>query len=447
MAKRRVIVITADSLAPRMAGPAIRAFEIAKALSQVTEVTLISTVSADLAHPDFDIAFATDAGLRRAVHAADVIVFQGHIMASHSWIADTDKIIVADIYDPMHLEQLEQVREKPIRDRIDLSIDIVSVLNDQLKRADFLICASEKQRDFWLGQLAGLGRINPATYDSDTSLRNFIDVVPFGVQDAAPVQKRHAIKGAVDGITADDKVILWGGGIYNWFDPLTLIRAVHDLSRRHDNVRLFFLGAQHPNPHVPAMQMVQDARDLVSELDLEGKHVFFNEGWVPYDERADYLLDADLGVSTHLDHLETAFSFRTRILDYLWCSLPIVTTDGDTFADLTAKHNLGEVVPPQDVEALSAALERVLFDGTDEDIRHNVADFALSMHWRVALRPLIDFCLTGERAADKDMVIKLKSERDLEIIQRRLAGVESSTSWRLMRPVRALIDRVRPQRK
>ena len=39
---------------------------------------------------------------------------------------------------------------------------------------------------------------------------------------------------------------------------------------------------------------------------------------MPYDERADYLLDADVGVSTHFPHIETEFSFRTRILDYLW---------------------------------------------------------------------------------------------------------------------------------
>ena len=54
--------------------------------------------------------------------------------------------------------------------------------------------------------------------------------------------------------------------------------------------------------------------------------------WVPYDERADFLLDADLGVSTHLEHIETAYSFRTRVLDYWWAGLPVVATDGDTFA-------------------------------------------------------------------------------------------------------------------
>ena len=44
---------------------------------------------------------------------------------------------------------------------------------------------------------------------------------------------------------------------------------------------------------------------------------------------ANFLLEADIGVSTHVDHVETAFSFRTRILDYLWAVPPVVTTTGD----------------------------------------------------------------------------------------------------------------------
>ncbi len=43
------------------------------------------------------------------------------------------------------------------------------------------------------------------------------------------MRTRPAIKGVVPGIGPDDKVILWGGGIYNWFDPLTLLRAVDKL--------------------------------------------------------------------------------------------------------------------------------------------------------------------------------------------------------------------------
>lgn len=83
-------------------------------------------------------------------------------------------------------------------------------------------------------------------------------------------------------------------------------------------VRLFFLGVKHPNPDVPQMRVAVAARDLSDSLGLTGTHVFFNEDWVPYEERADFLMESDIRVSTHLPHVETAFSFRTRILDYLW---------------------------------------------------------------------------------------------------------------------------------
>ncbi len=41
--------------------------------------------------------------------------------------------------------------------------------------------------------------------------------------------------------------------------------------------------------------MAVDARRLADELGLTDKHVFFNEEWVAYDDRQNYLLDADVG--------------------------------------------------------------------------------------------------------------------------------------------------------
>ncbi len=132
------------------------------------------------------------------------------------------------------------------------------MLNEQLRRGDFFLCASDKQRDFWLGQLAAVGRINPATYDGDENLEDLLAVVPFGVTDEPPRHTRPVLRGVVPGIGDDDKVILWGGGIYNWFDPLTLLRAVDKLRRRMPEVRLYFLGLKHPNPHVGEMRMADE---------------------------------------------------------------------------------------------------------------------------------------------------------------------------------------------
>ena len=67
----------------------------------------------------------------------------------------------------------------------------------------------------------------------------------------------------------------------------------------------------------------------------------FNPGWVPYDEREAYLVEADLGVCAHHDHLEARFSFRTRVLDHFWAGLPSVLTGGDAMGELVERRGLG----------------------------------------------------------------------------------------------------------
>ena len=399
--RRKIAIATGDSLTPRMAGPAIRAWQIALALSREHDVKLVSTVKAELTHPDFEVYVIDPASMAELEAWCDVFVFQGYILHEYPVIRDSKKVIVCDIYDPFHLEQLEQARDLGEKLRKDTVLGASYVLNQQLTRGDFFLCASDKQRDFWLGQLAAVGRINPANYDASPSLSKLIQLAPFGVSDEPPRRLRPAIKGEVAGIGVDDEVILWGGGIYNWFDPLTLIRAIDKLRVRRPNVRLFFLGVQHPNPNVPEMRMVGEARTLADELGLTDRHVFFNEQWVAYDDRQNYLLDADIGVSTHFHHVETEFSFRTRILDYLWAGLPFVTTAGDSFADLTTSTPLGLTVPPEDVDALEAALYRLLDDRElRERCRANTVDIAAEYQWSKVLAPLVEFCRSPHRAAD-----------------------------------------------
>lgn len=399
--RRRVLIVTGEPLGAKMAGPAIRAFEMAKVLSVEHNVKLASTTGCKLTAEGFETSYVGAGEMKDLEKWADIIVFQGFLLQQYPWLMESTKIIIPDVYDPIHLEQLEQAKDQGEEGRALSVRECTKALNEQLERGDFLMCASDKQRDFWLGQMAALGRLNPRVYDQDESLESLLAVVPFGISDTPPVQNAHGIKGKVPGISATDKVILWGGGVYNWFDPLTLIKAVAVLSERHDDLRLFFLGLAHPNPLVPKMKMATRTRDLSDALGLSGSVVFFNDGWVPYESRADFLLDADLGVSTHLDHVETAFSFRTRILDYLWAGLPIVATGGDTFGSLIEANELGRTVPAGDVDALVEALETMLYN--DEEIakaRANVEAFAIRYQWSKVLEPLVKFCRTPRRAAD-----------------------------------------------
>jgi GT2 family glycosyltransferase/glycosyltransferase involved in cell wall biosynthesis len=400
--RRRILVVTGDTLEPAMAGPAIRSWQIARALSKEHDVELVSTTKAQgLEHPDFRVQRVNGHQMKKLVDWADIIVFQGYIMFENPVIAASNKVVVADIYDPFHLEQLEQARDLSPGDRRNVVRSATDVLNEQLARGDLFLCASQKQRDFWLGQLAAVGRVNPVVYDADETLEGLLRIVPFGVSDDTAVHTRDVLRGVVPGFDAESKIILWGGGVYNWFDPISLIHAVDRLRHRMPEVRLFFLGMKHPNPHVPEMRMAVRTKQLADDLGLTGTHVFFNEGWVEYDDRQNYLLEADLGVSTHLDHVETEFSFRTRILDYLWAGLPVVATGGDSFADVIEERGIGLTVPAEDVEALEAALFTILSDPARAAACRRAAEaLADESRWASALAPLVDFCRDPRRAPD-----------------------------------------------
>jgi glycosyltransferase involved in cell wall biosynthesis len=398
----KVLILTGDPIGARMAGPAIRSWNMALALSAENDVTLVTTTRLEPVDAPFALACilpGENASFARLEAWADVIVFQGHAMNQFASLRSTKKIVVVDIYDPMHLEMLEQGRELA-RATWDLRVTTATnVLNDQLALGDFFLCASERQRLFYLGQLAALGRINPATYENDPHLERLLAVVPFGLESAPPVHERSVLKGVVPGIRKNDRLLIWGGGLYSWFDPKILIGAVARLSKRRPTARLYFLGTKHPG--VEEMGIVRESFDLARELGVLDSVVFFNEDWVDYADRQNYLTEANAGVSTHMSHVETTFSFRTRILDYLWAGLPMVVTDGDSFAELVEAEGLGIVVQAGDEEALEYALERVLFDDDFiADARANVARVRETFTWHNTLAPLVAFVADPSHAAD-----------------------------------------------
>ena len=63
------------------------------------------------------------------------------------------------------------------------------------------------------------------------------------------------------------------GPIWEWFDPLTLLRAVHRIRETYPEIKLFFMGVKHPNPLVPDMDMTARAMALADELGLTGSAV------------------------------------------------------------------------------------------------------------------------------------------------------------------------------
>jgi glycosyltransferase involved in cell wall biosynthesis len=140
-----------------------------------------------------------------------------------------------------------------------------------------------------------------------------------------------------------------------------VIKAVSEISRRRDDVKLYFLGVKHPNGARGDGGGAgrNRPRQRASRCSTA---VFFNEGWVSYEQRHDYFAEADLGVSAHFDSVETRFAFRTRFLDHFAAGLPTIATRGDVLADLVGERGLGAVVDFGDVGGWVEAILELLDD-------------------------------------------------------------------------------------
>jgi GT2 family glycosyltransferase/glycosyltransferase involved in cell wall biosynthesis len=408
--RKRVLVVTGEPLSENLAGPAIRALEIAKFLVQDFDVLLATTKGNSLKHETVATISTRHRKLNLLVDWADIVIFQGLLISENPWLADTEKILIADVYDPFHLEILEQRKQQGINNRLKGSRDTTDALNRQLRRADYFICASERQRGLWLGQLAAEGRINPYTYDASSDLRRLIDVVPFGVSSKSPEKKNDPIRKLFPQIKTDDVVALWAGGIYDWLDPQVIVRAVKKLN--NPKLKLVFMGLKHPNSDIPVMNAVQELRDLSNELSMTNNSVFFVEDWVNYEERAQYLLSADLGVSAHKEHIETQFSFRTRLLDHFWTGLPTISTMGDALAEVIESNKAGLTVQISDLDGWVNALSKMI---SDESLRKTFKTNALVLSenytWNKVLEPLYKFIKTATPAADRLLMPDLLGEK------------------------------------
>jgi glycosyltransferase involved in cell wall biosynthesis len=394
----RVLFVSAEPVGGSMAGPAIRVVELARVLAEHCEVTVAAPAPSDPGAVPGELlqaGFADFEVLLEALRSHDVVVAQQFPPQLLGYAARLPIRYVADLYNPLMIEVLEAAGANGD----SAARRAWRSMLGQCAVADFVMCASEKQRDLWLGGMALAGLLDAERYRADPTFRAFVDVVPFGLPAEPPREGEPVLKGVWPGIEADDRVLLWAGGVWRWLDALTPIRAVERLRETRPSVHLVFLGTARPAlvpGDVPSSGA--EAVRFARERGLEGRCVHFNPGWVPYEERGAYLLEADVGVCAHHDHLEARFSFRTRVLDHFWAGLPSVVSSGDSIGDLVERRGLGRAVAPGDDEAFAAALAELLDDGERHAaVSRRVRELAPSLRWQECARPLVELCLDPAR--------------------------------------------------
>ena len=244
--------------------------------------------------------------LLEAVKTHDVVVAQRLPPQLLRYVARLPVRFVADLYNPQMIEVLEAAGDGPSTSPRRAWRSMLG----QCAVADLVICASEKQRDLWLGGMGLAGLIDVERYRADPTFRDYVDVVPFGLPDRPPRRSEPAAQRSLAGHRAGRPGAALGGR------RLALARRDHPdrrggaAARGGRRVHLVFLGTGRPRLAGADVPTSADAAiAYAAERGLEGDCVHFNRGWVPYEEREAYLLESDIGVCAHHEHLEARFSF------------------------------------------------------------------------------------------------------------------------------------------
>ena len=111
--------------------------------------------------------------------------------------------------------------------------------------------------------------------------------------------------------------------------------------------------------------------------------------------------------------LETDLSMRTRIYDYLWCGLPIVTSSAPGTDELLARYDAGVVVHDSEPRAFADAITRVNRNG-------DFAGFVRDHQWSRTLAPLREFVRAPRIERTKETFAMQPSipERPVSILRR-----------------------------
>lgn len=366
------------------AGVGIRFLEMARVLrADGHSVTMLSPDAGTIDGCRGD--YITPRTLPESSAACDVAVVQGHVANAFFMQAHPVPTVI-DLYDPYIIENLHYYSEQGP----EVFGHDHATLTNSLLRGDLFLCASEAQRMFYLGALLTVGRVHPVAFENSPHLDSLLRIAPFGVQPPRTLAPRNL----------DEPSILFGG-IYDWYDPILAIDAVAIARQSIPKLTLTF--TTHPNPDITPQGKLAGA---VEHVRRNGCTDFVHfEPWVAYDERAEFFERFTLALLTFRPSIETDLAMRTRVYDYLWCGLPIVTSSAPGTDEILERYDAGSVLRGEvSAEAFANEVVAILRHvETYARMTRGSQEFVRDHQWPLALQPLREFCNAPRADATKEM--------------------------------------------
>ncbi len=299
--------------------------------------------------------------------------------------------LVLDCYVPIYVEVSARNSDDLEREYADFHYDVGRWAH-VLRRGDIFLCASEAQRRFYKGILSAVGRINPATYGD-----NMILVVPYGIYHDEPIAKAKPITKLVG---KNVKKILWFGGIYPWFDLRSLVDSIEAVNEKVP-ARLIIVGGKNPFNNHP--DFVQRYDQLVKHVNSskELKELVIFKDWVRFEDRADWYLDSNLVVVVNKLGDENELAWRTRLVDFIWANLPIITNGGDALGEMLISQKAAIRLSKLEPAAMARDITSLLkSDKALALVKRNLNKVKPQLYWDKVTKELTDLIGQHKRALD-----------------------------------------------
>jgi len=158
------------------------------------------------------------------------------------------------------------------------------------------------------------------------------------------------------GFDERDFIIMYMGGIGEYYKLGIVVRAMEKLIKKIPNVKLLLVGGG------PDLQGVLN---LSEDLGIRNR-IFYLGPKSDKIELAEILSATDVGVVPYDANLLWKNSLPAKAFEYFACGLPVVATvyEDSTLSQLIFENKIGLVSYPENVEALADCLEKICVDNS-----------------------------------------------------------------------------------
>lgn len=339
----------------RMAGLQIRVFEMARALArrgydvtigehsdlprihEIAGVRLISLKDADVASFDWFVAHP--------------VVYKEF---GKNW---PESRVIVDGYEypfASFFSQASFMAQRTGKQALHSYTEIVDTCLESLTRSRAVIAANPPQKFGYLSLMCAMGLINPIDASPDVVIQLHAGAPPdpLPLEESLPIEWKLRDKGPV---------VLWLAGSYPWFDEKVFLNSMPKILDAVPNAQFLFVGldgrdgGDTPRQHAGAISLYALIK---SNHRLADRCVF--RPWTTYADRGMAYAAADIAVATHKHGVETLYSTRTRVIDFIWARLPSVISTGDWLSDVLIQNGAAEGVRPGDESELTQAIISLL---------------------------------------------------------------------------------------